>query len=315
MASSTIRKPRGIPVGGQFAAHNRDDAAVGLTAPRRINAATELTGAEALRIARMQAGNAGSWRGGTVVETDDIAQDAIVSVLITVRNAGGFGLNPGVLTAAARSAISRSFQDTVQLHHDDLKALRLFDTQRESVEQFQGRHLTDDELDGLAADIREDWPNPRHRPTVGFNRRRVTTASVDEDPSLLADVADQSNEMAPTSAGDDLADALDDGRVTKAEARLRLWNALADSNDIPLVARSSMTEREIKAVKQAMKDSGGVEALVQAHLAGNTSENSALFAPFGLTTTRARDRIAEFLLERPAVADRLWASALAGAER
>jgi hypothetical protein len=215
MTRTIARKPQGIPVGGQFALHARDDADVTLHAESRrftifpidmdaaVSSGWEDIVAPQMRLGPVPQINWGKFphsgdpltvaqslemgchmaamlraKGLRVTASNaDIAQDALAEVQRKQAQGKAPFINQPMIYRAVGFAAARARYAQYGLRHEDAKALGLFWSNKLHIEAETGRSLTTDELTGLAAQIRKDWPNPRHRPRKGFEESVVSAAS------------------------------------------------------------------------------------------------------------------------------------------
>jgi hypothetical protein len=310
------RQHAGIPTGGQFAERNRSSGSVTLNRVDPVpkaTATTALSGAEAIAVARMMAGRAG--RQLNKQDLEDVAQDAITSILTSVKHGTVVSLTPGLITAAIRNSVVHRQLVNSGLRHEDASAIKKLESRVTISEQDLGRHLSEADLDALAQNIRETWKDQRHKPSAGFHRRiTVLEMAGDVEDEALRIPADEQHNMERTTAGD-LASQVENGDLSTANAKRKLWNALATDWDVPQ-AEGNIRPAEAERIKAAMRLGGGVAEALDTYWAGMSSTaTSALFAPFGEINAESRVRVFTVLAARPAFADRIWEAALASATR
>ena len=314
---TTIRTPKGVPTGGEYATHNRPEATVVLSGKTKIEKvypakpANGLTDVEILEHAVRLARSASFNKGISREDAEDIAQEAVLQVLKTKKDNGNLPVQGGYIRVVTRGLVSKRM-DT-HTRHEDSEAFKKWKFEVEFMENAEGRHLTTEELDSIAKDIRDNWKNDRHRPSVGFQHETKVIAMDAVGAGFAGNIAHIVNADADGSEiGHDLADALAKGEIAKETAKRQLWNVLAEDNGASHAVANSLTEREVKA---AAKDVGADRAVEVARNFANgtttTAEENALFAPFGMNLTdSAKRRIARTIAARPEVGHRLWKSAL-----
>lgn len=266
-----------------------------------------------------------SAKQGTVVDADDVAQEAMVAVLMATR-AGKRTDAKGYAHVSARKIVANAASDITR--HEDRKATAMFLERAESLSAELGRTLTTEERNQIAADIREGWHDPRHRPTVDFhtNRRRFTSldatlGSTDSDEragdalatayGLTTSIEDATTVESEGVYGARAMDALEPETREIHTARRLAWNALAEASEVPLVEEGSLGHRA-SAVRATMGSyPGGVLSAAATWERGITDAGTeALFAPWPEASESDRDAIAAHLTRLAGYADDLWGSAV-----
>lgn len=314
MSLTVARVPAGIPIGGQFAAQRREESSVSLES-EPIHATTPLNGRQALAVAKLQATQLGSGVSRFGYTTNDLAQDALTSVLSSVKRGTAPAVTAGLLTKAVREAFSNASSGHAGIRHEDAAARRLLDSRITDQEQEHGRSLTSAEVDQLAGHIRDTWKDPRHKPAVGFHHRHQVTSLSEPDvaaemETLPADAPTPDHARDGGSATQ-LADSLEDGAVTARDARRRLWNAMAASWGVPQVSTGSLSRNTARGARQLIAAHGGAQRAADDYLDGvcNDDAAQALFRPWPEATPRERYAIAQKLHEHRTIAGDLWAAA------
>ncbi len=316
------RQPKGTPSGGEFASEIRAEADFNLTVDAidaidepeisRRRTGTSLTPeqilSEALRLAQIAAIRTGLSRE----DIEDVAQGAIASALLSVKRSDGKSVEAPLLYKATRALASR-LVDT-HSRHEDSKAYRDWKVAVSTKEAELGRHLSPTERNTIAEQIRENWHNPRHKPSRGF-QYETKVISTDAYGVDLAETYAAPDTVigAGSVVAHDLADRLEDRTISKAEAKRHLWNALAeDDEDLPKAHRGFVSKTAHERHRKNIRDAGAVAVR---YLSGQSThaEEASLFAPFGApgnVTPIERDAIATALATRQKYAHQIWRGAL-----
>jgi len=269
---------------------------------------------------------------------DADVQDAIGETLLELakRLEAGHPVPGAIVQRVATTVCSRFVNGPVR--HETAKALRILKERVATEEALLGRALSSRAVAALAEEVRlgPDF-NPRHRPVErfhlveGFSKplsidrydadvvdvllSRAIDARASVDVTADAAVAG----LAGATAGgacDRLLDRLERGRVTRREAKLELWGAVAADEELPRPTRGRLDRRlaaDLQAYVEGLPE--GVVTACRDQLDGRaTRAVVALFAPFAELDESQRDAIAEALARRGAFATRIWASAVAQAQ-
>lgn len=328
------RQPAGVPVGGQFATTARTEASTVLLDPASTShadeAILELSEMELLAAARQSVRTHAFRQGVRFVGEEDMVQETIEKVLHYKRNNGQVVITRPYVHTVGAGIVAQAARG--RLRAEDRKAIGIFNARVGQLEEEMGRKLTSAEQDTLAAKIREDWPDPRHRPSVDFvalAQVRVlsldaTQGSDDDEGRTLAETLSESGALATTLDADDLAvdpetlagQVLSGERANKAQNRADAWDIYASMSNLPLAQPKAVSPRHATAARVQIAQAGGVcEAARTWQQGESTPATEALFSPFGPLDEGARDDVAEALLERSAYAEELWAAAMAKASR
>lgn len=327
------RQPAGVPIGGQYATTARHEPDVQLDPARTSHADTaidELTATELLAAARQSvrthAFNKGVWFEGE----DDMVQATVEAVLqykhrngqVVITRPYVHTVGAGIVAHAARG----------RLRAEDRKAIGIFNAKVSEMELELGRRLTSAEQDQVAAKIRADWHDPRHRPSVDFVAlAQVRVLSLDapagsgeETDRTLADTLTEIGTLSTDFELDDRAvdpetmagQVLSGQRGDKRANRRDAWTILASLNGLPSTQPGSIPPGRATAARAHVADAGGVCAAARTWLKGERSPaTEALFGPFGDLDESGRDDVAQALLGQPAYAEELWASAMSSASK
>lgn len=328
------RQPAGVPVGGQFAATARTEPSTTLLDPTGAShadeAIIELSETELLAAARQSVRTHAFRQGVRFVGEDDMVQETIEKVLTYKRNNGQVVITRPYVHTVGAGIVAQAARG--RLRAEDRKAIGIFNARVGELEEEMGRKLTSAEQDQVAAKIREDWPDPRHRPSVDFvalAQVRVlsldaTQGSDDDEGRTLGETLSESGALATTLDADDLAvdpeslagQVLSGARADKARNRTDAWDIYASIGDLPRAQPQAVSRRQATAARVHVAQGGGVLAAARTWQQGEaTPATEALFSPFGHLDEGGRDQVAEALLERSAYAEELWGAAIAKASR
>lgn len=340
--ATASRVPAGVRTGGQFATDARAEADVDLldpqdraetSHPELVDMPPEQLAVQALMAARHHART----RGLRFSDPNDIAQSTVVTILEARRRNPDQVVTPAYVHRIASGHVAIQLRGNLRV--EDRKAKAIYDVKVKELEAAQGRKTTSAERRAIATEIRDTWPDQRHKPTERFvelAEMRVLSLDApsgeDGDRTLGDGVADNIRHV------HDEADAIDPGSVAgqvlayaegqhyerdedgnasiveatkkKALAKDRLWEAFAETSGVPPVQPSSMNASARREAATTMTAGGGVLAACRAWDHGEeTAAVKALFAPFGRISMTERDEITELLGRHRAYADDLWEAA------
>lgn len=312
--SSQPRVAAGVPTGGEFTDHDRAEDSVSLAAPERITARTPLDPKAALQFAeQVIAGKATRFRIYDQSTRDDIAQDSVLSVLTTMSNGRADGLTGGLLANAVKHAMTTAISERTGVHrNEDVRALRMLDAQIEAFTHEQGREPTSRERNELARQIRDSWPDPRHRPLKGYQARVIQEVIHQSlDAQQLAGGVDPADECDDAYALRQLDDDVAFGRVSKDQAMLRLWNVVAKEEGAAVARRRLPPGTNVRKYKRTITAAGGPLEIARRYvLTGEyTPEVEAMLYPFDVLDRRQALDVARLLASRGSAAVLLWKSA------
>lgn len=265
------------------------------------------------------AGKAARFRIYDSSSYDDIAQDALLSVLTSLSRDSVDGLTGGLIANAVAHAMTTAISERTGVHRpENVKALKMLEAQVEAFTHEHGREPSSRERNELARQIRENWPDPRHRPLVGYQAR------------VIHEVLQQSRDALQVRGGVDPADEHDGaghlkqldedvaaGLVTKELARMRLWNAVAKAEGLPLVSRQLPAGTTVMKCVRAVTAGGGAFVVAKGYMETEvrTPHVDALLALFDIRCRQDAIDIARMLVSRGGVAELLWKSATMAASR
>ena len=329
------RQPTGVPIGGQYATTTRQEATDvdlgALLAPDKAShadeAIVELTTTQLLAAATA-AVRAHSYKANVrFVGQDDMVQETIEAVLRYKRNNGQIVLTRPYVRVVAAGVVAIAVRG--RLRAEDRKAIGIFTKKVTDLETELGRNLSGTEKDQVASRIRDEWPDPRHRPSVDFVAlAQVRVLSLDQssndDGRTLGDtVADHSAFSTDLNADDMSVDpqtpagqVLSGVRADKSQNRADAWELYAGLTGLPFASPRQVTPRAATAARVSMDTAGGVVNAAKTWQHGETSPaTDALFSPFKDIDDTGRDNIADALVSRGAYAEEMWNSALSASSR
>jgi hypothetical protein len=262
------------------------------------------------------------------MDADDLTQDAIVAFLAASKTERPVDAKLPVATIAKRSII-RALDNG---DHKSHSALKLYQAQLATREELLSRRLSPLERDMLADEVRASLP-ANNRPSDGFHRPRVATASLDglrnrsngasgidftEDgyDRILRDVDERRVEVnlddfAEGSSGDRASQFKADGK--QVAARALAWNAIAEFSGAPLCVTEPIGKRAAIRARANVAEAGGPLDCARTYLeTGSSTED--LFAPFGSITDGERRTVCETLVRHELYAEDLWRVAISQAE-
>lgn len=308
-ATPRSRQPKGAPdsSGGQFAEEARDESQVPLEGVELYAAARKAVRRHAFRADLKFVGE------------DDLVQDTMEHILRNKQRKPGTVLSRPYVSQVAFGAVGIAARG--KLRAEDRKAIGIFVRRCEEIERDRGYRMSGTEKDELAAQIRSEWHDPRHRPSVNF----VELASV-RTYSLDARTGDESSR----TLGDTLADregadrdsAVDPGTpaaavlsgelTDKKTLRARAWSIIASVSHVPDVVPGSVSASAARRHKAQVTSAGGVLAAVREWDSGDGEDGAVegLFAPFGPIDEGGRDQVCDLLRSKPEYAEHLYQSAL-----
>lgn len=255
------------------------------------------------------------------VGEDDLVQDTMEHLLRNKQRKPGIVLSRPYVSQVAFGAVGIAARG--KLRAEDRKAMGIFVRRCEEIERARGYRMSGKEKDELAAQIRADWHDPRHRPSVNFVEiASVRTYSLDaktgdESSRTLGDTiadredTDDSAVDPGTPAAEVLSGALTDEKTLRAKA----WSIIASVSQAPDVEPGSVTASAARRHKTRVSDAGGVLAAVREWDSGDGDEATVegLFAPFGQLDEGGRDRVCDLLRSKPQYAEHLYDAALRAA--
>lgn len=309
-----VRVGAGVPAGGQYASHDRAEASIALAEPEPANARTPLDPKVAMRFAhQVAAGKAARFMIYDNETLDDITQNAVLSVLGSMSRDRVNGLTGGLIANAVHHAISAAISERTGVHRpEDVKALRLLEAQVEAFTHEHGREPSAHERDELAQRIRDAWPDPRHRPLRGYQARVIhEVLAQSRDAQNLAGGVDPAEEHDGSEALRELEEELNTGYISKDLARLRLWNAIAKAEGLPLINRRLPPGTNASKCIRAVTAAGGPLAVAKQYVSNGeiTPQVEALLYPFDIRSRDDAIDIARLLVSRGNAALMLWKAA------
>ena len=160
--------------GGRYAGRKRAPSSVALNPVPTAKPDTPLTDREASAVAYAQALMAAG-RYLSREDIEDVAQDAILSVLKSVRTGTVTAMTPGLLTKSVRYAVAANLGVKNGIRHTDHLTRGILDLKIDAAIQDLGRMLHDPEIDNMAAVVRDAGKDPRRKAVIGYQIRKQET--------------------------------------------------------------------------------------------------------------------------------------------
>lgn len=316
--------------GGQFTS-KATSAPIGSLTHEQINRAQktmENTARKVVRTYRIDESN-----------VEDIVQDSWIQLLAREDNKGDLSKRIDESAFLKHVANIRGTKygegGRYGMRSEDAKARRELFDREDAFKSDNGRAMNNAERNAAAEDIRMNMFSPGTRPKADFHQP-FTLMSLDApvvsggsggEDSTLGDVieadlgAEEPDERTQREErASHLLHDLNNEWVTKGDARKEIWNILTTSRSAPAVKRGSMKVVEGREAKRLVADAGGVNALTNAWLDGEITEEQeeALFSPFtgseegSPLNFEERELVVDVLDEHQGRAEAIWnASVLA----
>lgn len=292
-------KPRiegGVPKGGEFTFKAMRDAedmgfdrflgeSIGTDVLTKRKARDSISAADALIVAQYHARLV--THGGNYQDVEDVAQQAIVYALEMGKRPE---VTPGILATMAKTARAHQAYALAGLRHEDVKGRDQVNAAVSAIEEFERREVSEREREAIADLTRDTWEQPRHKPRIGFEKHFRNVAleenfdaveAVPAEPSISAD--DQ------RTPGHQLADQVEAGTLSRAEAYLKVWDAFADEFDLPGARANSLDEKTAATFEALVVDPVGTAKAVAAGVA-HPSVRTAFLAPLRRAGTSSDQR-------------------------
>lgn len=296
--------------------------------------------AQASRAARAYSERYGTQRRSTSIDSEDIAQQALMQMHQAMSN-GRSVKNPDAYINLVTSQLAASAGSAVGAA--DRKAYTIYTRQVALMEQELERGLSQAEREAIQNDIFENQDSSRSHRTVSRDFvQRITTegqrVSLDApafedgynygdralvDHSTPETVFEEDDEvdytpeqwvvMRASMSDADKARARENGETIIDRRYLRSYRfvALAQQAHLPCPAFSSLPAKDVAAVKEAVTGAGGVTKVVAAIADGReTTATAAFLSVFGNPDGQgARNLALTFSAMKPVVAQEMWDSA------
>lgn len=327
-SAGTKRVQKGIPTGGQFAATLHAEPTLSLAAERL----GEFTDAE--EFVAIAYSSAETWsrrydldRKTIINSKEDVAQETMLRTLEALNRGNKINDFRQFVTSTAANVTVRATETVFRA--EDRRAYRIFEEQREAIENELGRRMTQREKDDLDQKVRDEWHDPRHKPSKDFRIARTFDRSLDAPHgadggvestlgATLVNPEQSGHYIAPGSYMDRAHNAMEEtGAAHKAEMKRLAWNAIAEDTGIPMSNPGSLSQRQVTKHRGVLPEKdNAVVAACKAWSLGNDGENTeALFAPFGELGFEEQEKVVD-ALERfeamgPGRAQTMWESAMA----
>lgn len=319
------RVPKGIRTGGQFAATAHAEPTLSL-ATQRLN---ELTSAE--EVMEISYSSTKVWRRrynqaekSLVKDEDDIAQETMLQFLEAMNRGNKVTDYKQWLTSTAANQTVRATETVFRA--EDRRAYVIFEKHREEIEAKIGRPMTQREKSALEQKVRDDWHDPRHKPSKDFMIARTFDRSLDAPHGVdggvestlgatLVNPETSGHYIEPGSYMDRAHHAMEEtGAAHKAEMKRLAWNAIAENTGVPMSNPGSLSQRQVTKHRGVMDNyPNKVLGACKAWSVGNDGDaTEALFAPFGDIGFEEQEKVVDTLERFGAErAQTMWESAMA----
>lgn len=306
------RQPRGVPIGGEFAARAHGEAEVNLDDLSGLTVTDDLIFRFAAEAARNEAR-----RYPGQFELDDLTQDICEHYMArrnkyldafangdeSAASAAVLVNHPGPYIQTIAHGLAQRKVTGVDQSYERSAVKEYLDAKR-ALEQQLGVELTSEQEDDIAEQVRLAQ-QPGRRAKEGFHRSPAGRDLSLDDHGTDDERADSHGLRTAASAwggelgvglGGEAADGtmaallqerVDRGMASAAEARRDVWNAIAETRGAPQIAFDSMSESDASKARKAIAEHGGAVAVARmwsnetAETDGEKAACNALFAPFG----------------------------------
>lgn len=318
--STRKRQPSGVPIGGEFAANEHDEATSSLADFTTTARGTKLENKKALTPRELfaEAKKAASVYGERKNLTPDECEEAAQATLEDVwksYGAKGKEIDGALVNHVARIQVGKTIRGGRKaLVGDNAMAATEFEGEVEYRSAELGRELTSRERDEIAADIRDNWHDQAHKPTDGFHLHASREKSLDFVPgsydgddyvhhSLVDPYSPEAAFESQSSAEIDAALDRLSGEVrpdgdkpvseskavnqngeklsqVRSELRSEAWRLVSSSAGAPPVT-AKLSEAHQKITRAAVSKAGGVSSIIDSYDRGETGGAvDAMFVPF-----------------------------------
>ncbi|WP_167047522.1 hypothetical protein [Salinibacterium sp. ZJ454] len=238
-------------------------------------------------------------------DADDIAQEAIFDLLKHPPKNGSPAFTPGLVVTSVKNKLAMALNERNNIRPEDARARRDLIDVVVSEESILGRALVRREVDDIAQRIRDNWHDPRHRPTENFHRDR-SHLSIDDETTGVMELPGTTQ---PVREPVGMLYLLESGRINRAAAKRAVWNEVAAGFEVLPVTPQSISDTEARRARAELDARGGAAAAASNWLAG-AEPAGTLFTPWTDISEDAAHDIAVFLISRPNIAAAMWRSAL-----
>lgn len=291
----------------------------------------ELTRARITRAVKALDRQTGKTRSDHSIDLEDVIQDVHLAFLQAKANGIQIEREDAVLNAIARAKMR---EVGMSMTTENRAANIQLNRWKKDFLATEQREPTQNEINAEAEQIRDNWHDPRHRPSRGFHlwiraAALGTPLSInpsdregfDEVSALISSklsVEDHPFNAPPqdtpwAEVAESCVSHRDFSDGTLRDARTFLYPAMAQMGDAPLPVLGSLSKASVRAARTAVEDAGGVAAVVAKFRAGHTGADvEALFRPWSSSPTSHsdRERIVAVLTMQPEGEEDMWSSAL-----
>ncbi|MPV51033.1 hypothetical protein GCG21_13660 [Pseudactinotalea sp. HY160] len=271
------------------------------------------------------------WRStfGDNWTSEDARQDAVEEMLARAkRNGHVAGVNTGYARGYLAGLVSRGVQamregkdpsDHLKVNSAHMKAFNIYAAQADTLEAELGRPLMWHERDNLAEQVRDEWPDQRHRPSVGFHRpmHAQSTDAEEFNPAASSTASAEELYFDSLAAGGEDTERVFSAPKRGGGGRKYGWNAMCEVRGIPKAANGFLNNRQVAYCKEHVPETNDavLDALQEWESGGHSERTESLFRPFGAASQSHRAQIADLMRDMPDSASQFYTLALAGATK
>lgn len=330
---------------GQFTGHiqveaDPDDVLGQVEANRAAQAAVEeefrRTRAHIVRVVRALDRQTGKTSADNSIDLEDTIQE-IHAELLRVKANGTVIIREEALVNSIARGLFREV-GWARVPSEDRTAIIKLGAWRAVFMSEHDREPNSKEVAAEARRMRDEWPDPRHRPTKGFHLwshgamsapSSIHASSTDKEAGgIRGDVertmlVDDHPFSAPSSdirwaeVAESCVSRGDFAEGTLRDARTFLYPAMAQKAGAVLPKAGFMSKASVHASREAVADAGGVAAVIADFKAGKqTPAVEAMFRPWSSSPTSHTERTEIVkVMERVPEPEEMWSSAVRFASR
>lgn len=269
-------------------------------------------------------------RSRGVVDEDDVASESVLALYEREANGHSIRSDKAYLRTFAWGLAQQGGNHGV--NPVNRKALGMFRALCAEKSVGLGRNLTRVEEDEIAGDLRANWHDQKRRPSEYFRTlegQMEVSVDAGENADSMGYLLPNSvhgipghddHEVRPGTYTERAILAADGHDGDLRDAKMMAWAVAVEEavesserfydRDIPMVEAATISQRRVTAIRETIKEAGGVAAVAETWRDGvDDSTTEALFEPWGETTMQQREDIVDLITYKPGRADQLWSSA------
>lgn len=328
---------------GRFTGHvqvegDPEDVLGQIEAERAAQAAAEeefrRTRAHILKVVRALDRQTGKTNADNSIDLEDTVQQIHAELLRVKANGTVIGREEALVNSIARG-IFREVGWT-RVPSEDRTAIIKLGAWRAAFMNDNDREPTRKEVDAEARRMREEWPDPRHRPTKDFHL--WSHGAMSAPTSIYSEATDAEGGMrrdlqlpiadhpfsAPTGdirwaeVAESCVSRGDFSEGNMRDARTFLYPAMAQRAGAAVPQAGFMAKASVQSARDAVKGAGGIDEVIADFKAGRqTAAVEAMFRPWSSSATSHSERveIVKVLELQRGGAEEMWGSALRFASR